>query len=128
MVIGAAANSFLELMRWVEVSGNVVNDKSYTPEMYTGAGPALGWKRKRGLKTMSVIFGRWNLDGQLPALHYLDAVGGGYRSLRAGWWSFYSSEGTSILCHAFHTTRESRHELQPFCDAIRSRSRMGWTS
>jgi asparagine synthase (glutamine-hydrolysing) len=63
---------------------------------------------------MSVIFGRWNLDGQLPTLQYLDAVGAAIAPYAPDGGHSYSSEGTSILYHAFHTTRESRHEMQPF--------------
>ncbi|MGA9307677.1 MAG: hypothetical protein WBW31_19915, partial [Candidatus Sulfotelmatobacter sp.] len=63
---------------------------------------------------MSVIFGRWNLDGQSPTLQYLDAVAATIAPYAPDGGHSYSSDGINILYHAFHTTRESCHEMQPF--------------
>ncbi len=62
---------------------------------------------------MSVIFGRWNFDGAPPDTPCLDRV----RSILAPYAPdhshAYSGPGIDILCHLFHTTKESRSESQP---------------
>lgn len=63
---------------------------------------------------MSVQFGRWNFDGKPVDRDYLRKV----RSLLSPYGpdasSSYARGGTSILYHAFHTTKESRCEKQPY--------------
>ena len=63
---------------------------------------------------MSVMFGRWNFDGEPLTPQYLDGVRatiGPYAP--DGGYSYFSKE-TNILYHSFHTTLESRQETQPF--------------
>jgi len=63
---------------------------------------------------MSVQFGRWNFDGKPVDRDYLESVKpllAPYGPDDAG---SYSKENISILCCAFHTTKESRSEKQPY--------------
>jgi asparagine synthase (glutamine-hydrolysing) len=63
---------------------------------------------------MSVIFGTWNFESRTPSPDYLDKV---YTTLAAygpDGCESYSGEGLNIAYHAFHTTRESHHQSQPF--------------
>jgi asparagine synthase (glutamine-hydrolysing) len=63
---------------------------------------------------MSAQFGRWNFNGVPPARDYIEKVSSviaPYGPDRAG---SYSREGVNILYRAFHTTKESRSEKQPF--------------
>jgi asparagine synthase (glutamine-hydrolysing) len=62
---------------------------------------------------MSVQFGRWRFDGGPASPDYLARV---HRTLAAygpDGSESYSSGGVTITCHAFHTTKESRREIQP---------------
>src|SRR5216684_8817744 len=66
---------------------------------------------------MSVQFGRWNFDGKPVDRDYLakaKATIAPYGPDDAG---SYSKSNVSILYHAFHTTKESRHESQPHVTA-----------
>ena len=62
---------------------------------------------------MSVQFGRWNLDGRPVALEYVEKVSATLAPYGPDSKSMYSKEGTAILYHAFHTSKESRYEKQP---------------
>jgi asparagine synthase (glutamine-hydrolysing) len=62
---------------------------------------------------VSVQFGRWNFDGKPVDRDYLEKVKpflSPYGPEDAG---SYSQRNISILYHAFHTTKESRREVQP---------------
>lgn len=62
---------------------------------------------------MSVQFGRWNFAGEPVAPPYFEKVSkllSPYGPDRSG---FYSAAGVSITHCAFHTTKESRAEVQP---------------
>jgi asparagine synthase (glutamine-hydrolysing) len=63
---------------------------------------------------MSVQFGRWNFDGKPVDRDYLESV----KPLLAPYGpddaDSYSKGNISILCCAFHTTKESRSEKQPY--------------
>jgi asparagine synthase (glutamine-hydrolysing) len=66
---------------------------------------------------MSVLFGRWNFDGKPVDTDYLEkakACIAPYGPDDAG---SYSKNNISILYHAFHTTKESRREMQPHITA-----------
>jgi asparagine synthase (glutamine-hydrolysing) len=66
---------------------------------------------------MSVQFGRWNFDGEPAGEEYLTkarALFGPYGPEARG---SYCKEGLSILHHAFHTTEESRRQIQPYVSA-----------
>ena len=62
---------------------------------------------------MSVQFGRWNIDGKPTEPEYIETV----RSMLAPYGpdgaGSYTKAGTTILYHAFHTTKESWAEEQP---------------
>jgi len=63
---------------------------------------------------MSMQFGRWNFDGKPVEQDYLEKVKpllAPYGPDDAG---SYSKANVSILYHAFHTTKESRREAQPY--------------
>jgi asparagine synthase (glutamine-hydrolysing) len=66
---------------------------------------------------MSVQFGRWNFDGKPVDRDYLQKV----KPLIAPYGpddsGSYSKENISILYRAFHTTKESRRETQPYVTA-----------
>jgi asparagine synthase (glutamine-hydrolysing) len=66
---------------------------------------------------MSVQFGRWNFAGEPAAPTYIEKVNtllSPYGPDRSG---FYSAAGLSIMHCAFHTTKESRSEVQPHVSA-----------
>jgi asparagine synthase (glutamine-hydrolysing) len=66
---------------------------------------------------MSVQFGRWNFAGEPLAPSYIERVSkllSPYGPDRSG---FYSAAGVSITHCAFHTTEESRSEVQPHVSA-----------
>jgi asparagine synthase (glutamine-hydrolysing) len=62
---------------------------------------------------MSVQFGRWNFDGLAASPEYLAKV----RELLAPYGpdggASHASGGVNVLYSAFHTTKESRREIQP---------------
>jgi asparagine synthase (glutamine-hydrolysing) len=62
---------------------------------------------------VSVQFGRWNFDRQPVDPEYIDKVNDLLRPYATDGCSSYSVPGVTILCHAFHTTKESRREKQP---------------
>src|SRR5256886_1508748 len=62
---------------------------------------------------MSVQFGRWNFDGQSSEPEYVEKVSAILAPYGPDGNGKYSKAGVTILYHAFHTTRESRREVQP---------------
>ncbi len=63
---------------------------------------------------MSVMFGRWNFNGESPTPQYLDAVRATITPYAPdGGHSYSSKGGIDVLYHAFHTTSDSRRETQP---------------
>lgn len=63
--------------------------------------------------TVSVIFGKWNFDGQPATEEYLHSVRSMLIPYAPDGAASYLRGGISILYHAFHTTGESRQGLQP---------------
>ena len=63
---------------------------------------------------MSVIFGRWNFDGRTASPDYLDNVRTSLAAYGPDGFRSYSNGGVTIEFHALHTTKQSRHQLQPF--------------
>ncbi len=63
---------------------------------------------------MSVQFGRWSFEGEPPAPGYLDKVDALLAPYGPDDRGGYSGSGIDILHRAFHTTRESRRESQPY--------------
>jgi len=63
---------------------------------------------------MSVIFGRWNFDGRSAPPDYLDNVRTSLAAYGPDGFRSYSNDGVIIEFHAFHTIKQSRHQLQPF--------------
>lgn len=62
---------------------------------------------------MSVQFGRWNFDGQPPLVDYIEKVSSTLAPYGPDSNKMYSTGGVQILYRAFHTTKESRQEIQP---------------
>ncbi len=62
---------------------------------------------------MSVQFGRWNFEGEPPALEYIEKVSAALAPYGPDSNESYSNGGVRILYRAFHTTQESRREKQP---------------
>ena len=62
---------------------------------------------------MSVQFGRWNFDGQSSEPEYVEKVSAILAPYGPDGNGKYSKAGVTILYHAFHTTKESRREVQP---------------
>jgi asparagine synthase (glutamine-hydrolysing) len=62
---------------------------------------------------MSVQFGRWNTDGKTVDPDYLEKVKPVITPYGPDHGGSYSKVGLSILYRSFHTTKESRRELQP---------------
>jgi asparagine synthase (glutamine-hydrolysing) len=63
---------------------------------------------------MSVQFGRWNFEGQPPAPDYIEKVSATLAPYGPDSNESYSKDGVSILYRAFHTTKESHREKQPY--------------
>ena len=63
---------------------------------------------------MSVQFGRWNFEGQPPAPDYIEKVSATLAPYGPDSNESYSKGGIKILYRAFHTTKESRREKQPY--------------
>lgn len=66
---------------------------------------------------MSVQFGRWNFDGRPVDPEYIDKVDALLAPFGPDGRSPHYALGTTILYHAFHTTKESRREKQPHISA-----------
>jgi len=62
---------------------------------------------------MSVQFGRWNTDGKPVDRDYIERVKPVIAPYGPDDGGSYSKASISILYRAFHTTKESRHEVQP---------------
>lgn len=62
---------------------------------------------------MSVQFGRWNVNGKAIDQDYLKRVKACIAAYGPDDARVYASSNLAILFHAFHTTKESRRELQP---------------
>ncbi len=62
---------------------------------------------------MSVQFGKWNFEGQPPAPDYVEKVSAALAPYGPDSNESYSKGGIRILYRAFHTTKESRREMQP---------------
>src|SRR6202050_1808085 len=63
---------------------------------------------------MSVQFGRWNFKGQPLAPDYIEKVSATLGPYGPDSNESYSKGGVRILYRAFHTTKESRREKQPY--------------
>jgi|SRR5882724_3090858 len=62
---------------------------------------------------MSVQYGRWNFEGQPPALDYIEKVSATLAPYGPDSDEAFSKGGVKILYRAFHTTKESHREIQP---------------
>src|ERR1700733_1151264 len=62
---------------------------------------------------MSAQFGRWNFEGQPTAPTYLKEVSATLAPYGPDGGGAYSQGGVQVLYRAFHTTKESRPEVQP---------------
>ena len=62
---------------------------------------------------MSLQFGKWNFDGQPVAPEYVEKVCAALEPYGPDSNEKYSKDGAAILFRAFHTTKESRSEVQP---------------
>lgn len=62
---------------------------------------------------MSVQFGRWHFGGLPPATEYLQKASELLARYGPDGEARYSAPGVDIIYRPFHTTRESRHEVQP---------------
>jgi asparagine synthase (glutamine-hydrolysing) len=69
---------------------------------------------------MSVQFGRWNLDGKPIDFDYLEKVDSALCPYGPDGKGSYNSANLSIQYYAFHTTKESRNEVQPQICASRA--------
>src|SRR5712691_5792480 len=66
---------------------------------------------------MSVQFGRWNFEGQPPEAEYIEKVNATLAPYAPDGNETYAHGGVKILYRAFHTTKESHHEVQPHVSA-----------
>jgi asparagine synthase (glutamine-hydrolysing) len=71
-------------------------------------------KGKRRRNRVSVQFGRWNIDGQPADRDYLAKAGEMLAPYGPDGGGVYIKDNVGILFRAFHTTKESRKEIQPF--------------
>jgi asparagine synthase (glutamine-hydrolysing) len=62
---------------------------------------------------MSVLFGRWNFEGQSTSSDYIEKVNATLTPYGPDSNELYYNDGVNILYRAFHTTKESRRETQP---------------
>jgi asparagine synthase (glutamine-hydrolysing) len=62
---------------------------------------------------MSVQFGKWNFENEPPNSDCFDKVSGLLAPYGPDSSHIYSKSGVKILYRAFHTTKESRREMQP---------------
>jgi asparagine synthase (glutamine-hydrolysing) len=63
---------------------------------------------------MSVIFGRWNFDGRSASPDYVNKVRTSLAAYGPDSFRSYSNDGVTVDFHAFHTTKQSRNQIQPF--------------
>ena len=66
---------------------------------------------------MSVLFGRWNWEGRPPSPYYIEKTSAILAPYGPDSNDAYSEGDVSILYYAFHTTKESRCEMQPHISA-----------
>jgi asparagine synthase (glutamine-hydrolysing) len=66
---------------------------------------------------MSVQFGRWKFDGEMVAPDHLERVQAALSPYGPDGNHSYSKSGVNILYSAFHTTKESHFETQPYIAA-----------
>lgn len=66
---------------------------------------------------MSVQFGRWNLDGKPVDPGYLEKVRAAVAPYGPDDEGAYTKQDIAVLYRAFHTTKESRGETQPYLTA-----------
>src|SRR5258708_2650885 len=66
---------------------------------------------------MSGQFGRWNFDGKPVDRDYLEKVQASIAPYGPDDAGSYLNRNISMLYHAFHTTKESRRETQPYVTA-----------
>jgi asparagine synthase (glutamine-hydrolysing) len=66
---------------------------------------------------MSVQFGRWNFDGRPVSREYLEKIQPAIAPYGPDDNGSYRKANVSILYRAFHTTKESRRETQPYITA-----------
>ncbi len=69
---------------------------------------------------MSVQFGRWHFQGQPPAPDYVEKVSTVLAPYGPDSNEAYSMGGVKILYRAFHTTKESHRETQPYISPSRA--------
>jgi asparagine synthase (glutamine-hydrolysing) len=65
-------------------------------------------------QSMSIQFGRWNCEAQPPAPDYIEKVSATLAPYGPDSSESYNQGGIQILYRAFHTTKESHCETQPF--------------
>lgn len=65
------------------------------------------------MSLMSIQFGMWNFDGAPIAREYLEQSARLLAPYAPDGGASYTSKGFEILYRPFHTTRQSRHEIQP---------------
>jgi asparagine synthase (glutamine-hydrolysing) len=75
-------------------------------------------KEKRRRNRVSVQFGRWNIDGAPVDQDYLAKAGQMLAPYGPDGGSAYIKDNVGILFRAFHTTKESRKETQPFVTPV----------
>jgi asparagine synthase (glutamine-hydrolysing) len=63
---------------------------------------------------VSVQFGRWNFEGEPLAPHYIEKLSSALAPFGPDSNESYSKSGITILYRAFHTTKESHREKQPY--------------
>lgn len=63
---------------------------------------------------MGVQFGRWHFEGEPLPQDYIRKVAATLARYGPDGDSSFSKDGVNILYHAFHTTKESRRETQPY--------------
>jgi asparagine synthase (glutamine-hydrolysing) len=73
---------------------------------------------------MAVQFGRWSFDGRPADAAYLARIDSLLEPYGSDGHTAYSQAGVQILYRAFHTTRASRSERQPY--ALRSGAVLTW--
>jgi asparagine synthase (glutamine-hydrolysing) len=69
---------------------------------------------KKRRHTVSVQFGRWNFDGRPADTEYLAKAEGMVAPYGPDGGGMYIKDGVGILFRAFHTTKESWSEAQPY--------------
>jgi asparagine synthase (glutamine-hydrolysing) len=63
---------------------------------------------------MSVQFGRWNWENQIPSPRYLEKIAATLAPFGPDSNEIFSKNGLTVIHRAFHTTAESRRQTQPY--------------